>query len=138
MISFLRMAPARFVYARGLQTSACFFGKRYTKEENRIIDEVFNENMYPPKVELQNLADSFGRSFESVEQKFWRKRLVYSKMYGEKLIGNTKFDEETNEALRESFEKNQKPDLTFSRQNVYHMVKSDFVSLYRAGKSIKI
>merc|ERR1712228_970626 len=69
-------------------------GKRYSAEENELVEELFQKTMYPEKVELDSLAVKIGRTYESVNDKFERKRLTHSKIFGVKLDRDLKFSKE--------------------------------------------
>jgi len=84
--------------------------KWYSNWENEMVHEIFAENMYPGREEIEGVARKTGRPFESVRGKFHNMRQNYSKVFVEKLVPPNSFTDEDLKILRDSFNENERPD----------------------------
>merc|ERR1711972_611412 len=85
-------------------------GVLYSKRENELVHEIFRNNMYPGRLEMEGLAKEIGRPFESVRGKFSAERQKYSDMYNDPLVAPNRFTADDLKVLRESFDINEWPD----------------------------
>ena len=87
------------------------FKRIYSQKELDRIDEIFESDMYPSVEVRDALAKEFGRTRNSIDSKFSKKRVLYSKMYLEPLQGEyrKKFDYSAKLELLEAFDVNDSP-----------------------------
>merc|ERR1712066_883766 len=89
--------------------------KNYSVLENELVQAIFRENMYPTKMEKEDLAWKTGRSVDSVDEKLKRERQKHSKVFGQKLETN-EYTKAELQILEESFAVNKWPDESENRR----------------------
>merc|ERR1712066_1063512 len=90
--------------------------KNYSVLENELVQAIFRENMYPTKMEKEDLAWKTGRSVDSVNKKFTNERQIHSKVFGQKLEPPNEYTDAESQILQASFAVNEWPDESENRR----------------------